>query len=57
MSDGKWVNYKNQRNLSKSISDSKKVLKTIMLFFPNKDLGTNSILLEKNNKIVPEEEK
>ena len=40
----------------KSISDNKKFWKTIKLFFSNKGLNTNNMMLVEDNEIVREEE-
>ena len=40
----------------KSISENKKLWKTIKPFFPNKGLNTNNIILAENKEIVHEEE-
>ena len=56
----KWLRQTKEKYFSdinvKSISNNKKFWKTIKLFFSNKGLNTNNMMLEENNRIVREEE-
>ena len=57
-----WENYKKQRKLYKfeyfrnvninDLNDNKKFWKIIKLFFSDKDLGTNNIILKEKKELI-----